>query len=569
MLKPFCATYHTLKPEIFVRSFISNNVFMSVEVKSSLDEILVKNIDLFFKKITFSTIDKIADLENLVYDGLKEFNLPTSISVSLGYVRENIFYLKTIGDGMIFIKRQNNFVRLIESDNCATGYIKEDDLFIFTVTDFVHSIKGEKEIKKYLTKTNPHEIVESINTKTNPQDREGIAFFVSFNKEREIASTDFQEEMEPLTLIKPNENNPKSKKKTITFVIVIIIFVILVWSVGLGYSRRLEAGRVEKIKKSEDLIKQKLDQAIEVAFINLPRSKALIAESRDELASLTKSLGTAKTDDLKRIADLINEKENGILKKDEKMPTEFYDLALEGKNIQTLKMTLYGDNLTVLSNEGKIYVLSLSKKSLETKTYPEIKKAQSLASYESVIFFYIPGGGIYKIDNDKLKKVINNDSEWGNILDFTVYNANLYLLDQSKHDIYKYMSGDNDNYSEKQSYFGTGESSILNNPNSLSIDQSIYVGQSDKISKFTSGARDDFNTTYPEDNISIIKVYTARDLDKVYVWDKNKGSVYVLGKNGMYEKQITSTAFNKANDLVVYKDSIFILLGTKIYQIGL
>ena len=71
----------------------------------------------------------------------------------------------------------------------------------------------------------------------------------------------------------------------------------------------------------------------------------------------------------------------------------------------------------------------------------------------------------------------------------------------------------------------------------------------------------------PDGNINTTKIFTNKDLEKVYGWDKEKGAIYVVGKNGDYLEQVNSKILSTASDFVVYKNSIYVLQGSKIYKI--
>jgi hypothetical protein len=85
--------------------------------------------------------------------------------------------------------------------------------------------------------------------------------------------------------------------------------------------------------------------------------------------------------------------------------------------------------------------------------------------------------------------------------------------------------------------------------------------------KFTSGLQDAFKTNLPDGNINVTKIFTNRDLEKVYGWDKKRGAVYIMGKNGDYQEQINSKILSTGSDFTVYKNYIFVLQGSKIYKI--
>lgn len=211
--------------------------------------------------------------------------------------------------------------------------------------------------------------------------------------------------------------------------------------------------------------------------------------------------------------------------------------------------------------------MSIAKKSLNKNQFSEIKKGQEIARYKDDSFF-LTKEGFYKINTDgKLSKIIERDPEWGTIVDIWIYNGNIYALDSSKDQIYKYLVAEN-GYSAKTAYFKGGAAG-LKDANSLAIDSSVYVGFTDHVFKFTAGEQEEFKTSFPESNVRLSKVFTTKELEKVYAWNKNAGLLYVLGKNGSYERQLFSSLLKQIDDFVVYQNKAYLLLGPKIYMMSL
>lgn len=347
-----------------------------------------------------------------------------------------------------------------------------------------------------------------------------------------------------------------------------VLLIVFVWSVILGYQRRTGAQNKDKIKTTRELVEEKLNQAEDVAFLNLPRAIALINDAKKDLTTLKKDIKNDKNKDVIQLATLIAEKEKSILKKEVKTAVEYFDLSVENKSANGSKLYLTQDTLVVLDPRGEIYLLSLSEKSLEKKTFPEIKESSLVGLDKDTIFFYKENSGIATIQPDKKpKNVIRKDKDWGEIRDLVIFNANLYLLDTGKSNIYKYLVTE-DGFSKKTSYFKSGEK-----PNtrisSFAIDGSVYVAATNTIFKYIEGVRDDFDTVFPEEGVSLNKVMTNESLEKVYAWDKGKGAMYVIAKTGTYERQIKVPILKKASDVVVFKNEAYILTGAKIYQVNL
>ena len=507
-------------------------------------------------------------------------------------------YLKTIGNARILLHKSDELGNIISNNQSASGYINIDDIFIFTTGEFIQLFGGLSELKEIFDHKNPHTIIDEITPQLKSKDDQGvIALLAQFNKHElsTITKTHEQKELgqdennqsevdEPMFIshVKPWEsiiNSVKNlyvkttydasgarRKKTLTLALVVVLCFIFIWSVILGYHRRTDALSQKKIETTKEIVTQKLNQVDDVVYLNMSRALNLIREARKEVEKLKQQVGNKK--EITELNTIITNKENTVTKKEEKNYEEFYDLTVDNKQATGNAFYLDNDTVAILDQkQGFMYALSLTKKSLTKKFFSEIKLASTIAAYQNEYLFLMKDG-IYKIDTDgKLKKEIDKDPDWKNITGFWVYNGNLYLLDSGNNEIYKYLVAEN-GYSAKTSYF-KGGSTALKEAHSLAIDSSVYVGFSDHIFKFTSGSQDDFKTSYPEGSISLIKIYTSKDVEKVYAWNKSKGALYILGKNGTYEREINSSILVQANDFIVYNNSAYILFGSKIYRISL
>jgi hypothetical protein len=570
------AVYLGKEKESGFSSFIAEkNLFLVIEIESGLSpekgrEILKKIKENFHEEHIRSLID----FDTYISTAIQSSNLPASYSLAAGFQKENILYIKTVHEGIIYAQRKNQFTTIIQKTNIASGYIQNKDYYIFTTKQFANHFAGTEKIKQIIQNKGPAQIVNDILPELKSSDDSGIiALFLNIKEKEEAVN---QEKQEELFISKPKpweslfSSLPKSdKKRTITFISVIVIVLILIWSVIMGNQRRNEQQIQTKLSKSKTLIEQQLNQAQEVSFLNLPQALTLIAESKKELQKLKTEVGSAQQKEIDQLQNLINTKESAITKKEEKKAVEYYDLAIDDKNAQGVKMYLQNDTAAILDKQqGIIYLLSLSKKSLDKKTSSQAKSAKLIAYDQGNYFLFVENQGIFKIGEDgKTNKIIEADKDWGTVIDMNVYNGNIYLLDVGKDEIYKYISGEKE-YSQKSSYFKKDQATSLKEAKSLAIDGSVYIAFEDYGIKYTTGVRDDFKTSFPEGNIFIEKLFTTKELDKIYGWDKKKGSIYVLGKNGTYEKQINATILKTANDVIVYNKGIYALEKSKIYKIS-
>ena len=185
-------------------------------------------------------------------------------------------------------------------------------------------------------------------------------------------------------------------------------------------------------------------------------------------------------------------------------------------------------------------------------------------------YIYKKSAGIYEIAEDgTMKKVIENDDSWSNLISIQGYNANLYMVDAGTDDVYKYIGGES-GFSGKTSYLQSGKPD-LTKANALAIDSALYISLPDTVLKYLSGVKQDFQLAFPADadSLSISKIITYKDADSIYVWEKGKGLLYIFGKDGSYQSQIESLNLSKATDVIVYKNSAYGIIGNKIYSFSL
>lgn len=536
-----------------------NNLFLSIEIESGITPDKGREITAYIReKIRLIKIENLQQFDSFISNVIKEKNVPSGLSLSVGYLKENIFYLKTISQGKVYIYRKNKLALLIEGDETASGYITEEDIFIFTFNRFVKLLGGESELSHKFDHRPISDVVDEITPELLSKDDQGTAALF-------IKLKNMEDEIKPVNDF--FEIPKKPQQKTLTLIAAFILGAILFWSVGLGYIRRSSENNQKKIKLTKDFISQKLSQAEEVSFLNMSSALSLIADSRAEVKKLGSLRSTSFAGQLEELDKNILQVENKILKKEEKKYIEFFDLTIDDRDAKGNKIYLNDDRLLVSDKaKGILYELSLDKKSLDKDQSSEVKESSLISLFEEKKYFFVTGKGVYEIAGGKTKKIIDQDKQWGEIIDMSVFNGNIYLFDQKKNDILKYVKIE-DGFVGGASYFATGQSIDLSNVNSFVIDGSVYLAGNSVMFKFTSGLQDAFKTNLPNDDINTNKIFTSRDLEKIYVWDKTKGTIYVMGKNGDYQEQVNSKILTTTSDFVVYKNSIYVLQGSKIYKI--
>ena len=539
------------KDNSFSGFIIENNLILVIKVDEGLSgeegRGILKDITEDLKNENINTLD---DFELKLSESWKKYKIPSNFSYAVAFEKENILYLKTCGTGQVFLRRNQQLVNLLNEENKASGYINNNDFFIFTTSEFVNALDGEDRLKNLFDNKNPHQILEDITPVLKSKDDTLlIALFIKFEEKKDETPEIYKEKQDLIrtNVFKDKINNVLKKirisiyniknKKPIQSLIFFIALLVFALSLIYSFNNKIGIINSNKIKSTGEIIREKLKQAEDVSEINLPRAIALLQDAKKNVSDLNMELKGKNKNNIDNFYKLIKEYEEKILKSEEKNYQEFFDLSIENKNAKGIKISINNGNVAILDEKGLIYFLSLSKKSLEIRQSKIIQHAKSISIYEDNIYF-LKNDGVYSINqNSKTKKIISKDKNWKEINEMIAYGGNIYLLDKKASEIYKYIPIDEEQFS-KNNYFAKGQNINLEGEIGFMIDGSLYIGFPQTIVKFTSGLRDGFSTSYPKEKIDISKIYTDQDCKKIYALSKDESSLYILSKKGSYEKQI-------------------------------
>lgn len=589
----------------FVEIVNDGTCYLLLSVEESGHEVNGRKIIEDIKdQILHAQIIDLASFENILSSQIFKQNLPAHFSLAAGYLHEDSLFIKTVGNGQVYFRRGKDFALLLSGDKSAAGPVQEYDCAIFTI-DRIQQVLGDaNDIQLFVDMNAPKDIVEKLqNEEYDEEDRGFAAVFAEFTTQAGVSAApatlginpfaDPISEKHPVTAptaqaasnttlepttepanpnVSPQKSFPKFNlggSKKIALILAVVLFGILLWSVVFGYERRAAARFEKKVEETAISVESKLAKAEKEAFLNLDISMELISQAKEELSELKSESEGRNESKIGEIEKKIVEMESTIVKKEEKDYTEFYDLGLEDKDAQGVSLNREGNLVAILDPKNKtVYSLSVDKKSLDKYTAAELVDATLVSLYDENIYFFSKKGGIFQFTSENnVKNIVKADRDWGSIVDFEIFNGNLYLLDKANNEVYKYVPTE-DGYSEKSSYFTSGSVDI-ETATGMSIDASVYISTADTVKKFTRGAAEAFETEFPEKTVSLAGIYTDADIEQVYTWDREKAVIYVLEKDGGYLRQLQSSILKNASGIFVTGDSVYVLADRKVYAITL
>lgn len=558
-----------------IESCFDTNYYSVIQLNDSFIVDEIKNVLFEIKEGILKEEDINAQKINLILDlKLKQYKDDSFFSFSLFVKNEKISYFFTRGRSVVYLLRNNKSHLLLKNNSFASGYLHANDFIILTDRDSYINLNISDLFKKI--SINDFDLSEYLFEIKNQKFDNYICFFhVKKLGDLNVVSNDKLVNSEPIFFEKIKKSwkgyeEKISQKKIITYLILSILIVIFFRSVIFGYSIRMND------QKDKDIIKY--TKLVDLNILEIENNKELDSKKTQDLINDTKKLSTElasilkdyKKEEVDKINSKISDAEKKFLKKTTKTYEEYYDLGLIKEKINFSSLN-YNEGFLVIfdSKIGEIYSLNIEKKS-----FSSIKKAEFIGgkyvSFSNDRFFIFKDDGIITFINGKLGTSIKKDSDWGKISSMKTYNGNIYLLDEQKNNLFKYIAAE-EGYGEKINYFNNIDldfSSLVD----FIIDGSIYLATNDYVYKYQSGLQEGFALSIPDqEELSIDKIYTNSDLKYFYLLDKKQNKVYVLEKNGTYLKQIVSKIFEKADDLFINEDNqaIFVIVGDKIYKVSL
>ena len=119
-----------------INFFAKDNIFI-IAVYPTGDKELVDQLFQDFKNkyISNPPLDLASFTKMIDQCFISSELFPTDFSA--GYIIDSVIYLITKGQGRILLNRQQKLTTLVKGESLASGYIKDDDLFIIASDNFI------------------------------------------------------------------------------------------------------------------------------------------------------------------------------------------------------------------------------------------------------------------------------------------------------------------------------------------------------------------------------------------------------------------------------------------------
>lgn len=503
----------------------------------------------------------------------------TLVSLLLVVYVEDDVLLAIKGSGVIMLKRNNAWIPLMKSEGILKGSTKESDTLVLwskscsslneNFNDIVQNIGTVDQLSQTVT---------NISLENEEKGSGTILYHKVSESSPSVIPQPKKQSILPVKNIKEMLLSFKGllgQKHVLIKIVSISIGIIFVLSVILGINRQRNNETYKQIEETSVQVERLLSEGIALLDVQPNESKDKLTEAKsmiDRLPELPKSKTSNK------ILELKQQVEDNLRVVSRVYPvelTEYFDANYLRDERSIDAMTLSDNTLFFLdSANGFLGGIALS-----TKNADIISGDSSLSGASSMS---ADQDSIYMLTQDTVKEFTPEDQtpkdlslqteELQSKDEVSSFGGNVYLLDKTAGQLWRYLQSESGLYGSPQAYFDEDIHPDLSAVTNIVIDGSVWFGTNEgKIYKYSQGRDDPFLARGVDPELGKeLKIFTDDSLTYLYVLDAEQYRVVVLTKDGKYVSQYQwSEAL--PTDIVVseIEKKVFLLLNQKIYNFAL
>ncbi len=357
---------------------------------------------------------------------------------------------------------------------------------------------------------------------------------------------------------------------TILIIVVAVLFAASLISIKQQQTRK---HRLAKFDQTVQDIKDKID-SVEAALIYKDKDKAqeLLAQSRSLMNTLKNELPPEDKERENTYQQLENKIQNQVNK--------IYRLKnLDGGLVELAKFNITPGSNLFLNNKnvllladvnGTLYKLNSQSKKLDKITVigKPVRKINAWPNKKTVLSGQ---GNVLWLANEsgyQAKKItFDKPNEQSRLVDLSNYGNKIYVLDTANNNIYKYALR-HDKFSAPEKWLK--QQADLKNARQILVDGNIWVIKDNgEVEKYFRGQKEIFEWHGLYENLGKnIKLWTAADLNALYLIDQDKNRVIITDKDGQVKQQLLGDKVEKILSVIPNnrEDELYILTERHIYR---
>jgi len=363
-------------------------------------------------------------------------------------------------------------------------------------------------------------------------------------------------------------HNRDSKRQRLSILLTLTILLLLGISLSLGWWRRQRQQSEAEFLSISQPVEQRIGQALEQKELNPLKSRALLQEARDLATS-----GLTQLDEkhryytqLQALVERIDQLYQDVAGEVSLQPDLFLDLSFIEPGLFGEKLGVFETRLVVIDTQmDRVVTIGSQTKDPSGLVSGSELAGSYLASGTVNGYFVLSKQGVIKVEDDQLETVISPDPDWQSVVGFSGFGGNLYVLDSVQNEIWRYRSIAENEFSRER-WLSPGVTPDFSQVVDMEIDGDIWVLDKDgTVRQYSRGVGTTISLVGIEENLQARSLGVSEN--SLFIFDNSQNRVYQFDKNGQYQKQFVWGDIGLVTDMVVIEDKIYLLAGTKIYEI--
>ncbi len=530
---------------IYSQTFTSGNFFIVLSLEG-------EKVDLELGRNTLAKIEEIISQtpgiapSELVEIQKEEFGDGFNLNILVGRIENQTLYLAGTGEVGAKIIRKGKIINLSAPN--LSGTLLHHDLLVLATQPFFTTIAATD----LMANGNP---VTEIRDQFLPK-------IESVSESSKIAALlikmELQEEVESMPVVSPQSPiaPPRSlflarrtfhlPEKLANRRILYLLLLVAVFLISLVVFQ-LRSKVLEKqntiVSALETKVQDGESNADKLTGLNDSLARGVLVQTRADLVvAADQAFGKKWPPKLQKILADLDKKITAVSHVYQLSSLDvFYDFSLLKAGAKINSLWSHEDEVVGLDpGNGAVYSLNLETKGAAIITGSDDLKAGKFVDFaKSQVFVWTPTG-IILIDRSSspavTKQLVKSSEKWGTIRDLKTFAGNIYLLDASNNQIWKYQKTDL-GFTDVTNYLHTGLPLDFANVNQMAIEGSIFVlTTTGNIAQFAQGSPLNFQITGLDGGlIGPTGFFTTDETDNIYVLDTGGKRVVVLSKKGVYQ----------------------------------
>ena len=516
-------------------------------------------------------------------DIVKENQLkPLGIVVSL--VIDKDCQLVVFGAGSVSLFRSKTLGEVINKQGFVSGKMEEKDI-LFLCTDGLFSVISYKQVELLLA-THAHETVNEkasrLITQLSTNSSMGILlceFEVvekkhnSKRKTIKALASDFLGKMIPkkITARKSQVEDPVflrdpgyNRRQKFGLLLFLGLIGLLSVSIFFGIKRRqsqeLERQYEAVVLPAEELLAQAAIQK----DVNQKATRSLLTQAREVLnqGQLPEQLHEDQVSRLEKLTKDIELAYQQVSGEYSVNPETFINLNLVSEDFFGSAMALEEDELYVLDTSAPL----LLQIGAETKSSSVLAGAGDLAGSRLMSSFLegalvLMNDGVVVVGQDVVELAVPKETEWQDVRAVEGFATNVYLVDGSLGEIWRYRQVAGNSY-VRQRWLAPTVTPDFSETIDMMIDGDVWLlDSSGVVRQYSRGV----STGFSLDEDVVLK--DPRSLfveENVFVLDRGEKKIVQYSKEGVYQKQYFWEGLSVVSDMVVFEGKVYLLSGEEI-----